>query len=68
MLRAYTRAIHNLTNDKSANASAVSAGFSVDETKPKGEREGYQVFVKVIRFSEKRLAKHPESGGLSENP
>lgn len=46
-------------------AASTSAGFFFPEGKQKkGFREGYQVFVKIIKYSDVRLANHPQSGGL----
>ena len=41
----------------------ASAGFILEPGK-KGEREGVQIFVRAVMFSEKLLATKPETGGL----
>lgn len=62
VLRAYNRAARAVANDRSLSKSEHSAGF----IKPKGwlKGEGYQVFVKVVGFSELKLKREPMSGGL----
>lgn len=65
VLRAYSRALKRLMEDDKMTASAVSAGMLFGPGQAKGAREGYQVFVKVIRYSDAKLARNPESGGLA---
>ena len=66
ILRAYNKAAKTAAwpdkDDVSTIASSVSAGFIMPKGAPKGV--GFQVFVKVARFSETLLQECPESGGL----
>lgn len=59
---ALKRALRNV-NGEGSLSSQVSVGFILEPGK-KGEREGVQVFVRAIRFSEKKLADLPDTGGL----
>lgn len=47
-------------------SSASSAGFVL--TGKRGEKQGVQVFVKIIRYSDKKLKKNRNSGGLATRP
>lgn len=49
VLKAYSRAAKQLNSDPDMLACDSSAGFVV----PKGEDEGVQVFVRLVRFSKK---------------
>jgi hypothetical protein len=62
VLRAYSKAVKNLTTDRKMIGSEVSAGFII----PEGHT-GYQVFVKVVRFCKELLKKHPDTGGIIAN-
>lgn len=64
LLRAYSKAAKNLQQDGMMAATTVSAGFIIPDGQKRGEREGYQVFVRVIRWSQAMKRLKPESGGL----
>ena len=62
--RAFQKAKKRVRSEKLLGSS-VSAGFILfSPKKPKGYRTGYQVFVKLVAFSERRLIESPETGGL----
>lgn len=63
VLRAYSKAVKNLTTYRKMLGSEVSAGFII----PDSGRAGYQVSVKVSRFCKELLKKHPDTGGLVMN-
>lgn len=63
--RAYRRAANRLFNHRTdyCTSSSTDAGFITD-----GDGKAVaQVFVKVIRFDEKRLRERPLTGGLEAN-
>lgn len=62
VLRAYNRAARDVANDSTLWSSEHSAGFIMPKGFSKGE--GFQVFVKVVAFSEAKLKRKPMSGGL----
>lgn len=64
--RALNRARKHLLSGPSVTTASSDAGIVVGLEKPRGQREGYQVFVKVCRFSEKLLKDYPMTGGLTE--
>jgi hypothetical protein len=64
VLRAYSKAVKRIEDDRSMSASRVSAGFIFSPKQKKGCKIGYQVFVKVCRYSDKLLVREPDSGGL----
>jgi hypothetical protein len=64
LLRAYNKATKNLKNDDAMTASLVSAGFIIPNGQKRGCRKGFQVFVKVCRYSEELLKRKPITGGL----
>lgn len=64
LLKAYSKTVKRIENDKSMLASQVSAGFIFSPGQKKGHKIGYQVFVKVCRYNDELLAKEPDSGGL----
>lgn len=59
LLQAYYDAMDAISGDTHITASSRSAGFRM-----MGERNGYQVFVKVCKFSQDLLDKDKLSGGL----
>jgi hypothetical protein len=61
VLRAYNRAAKTI-NDEAVMSTAHSAGHIVLPNMPKGEN--YQVFVKIIRYSESFKDSYPVTGGL----
>jgi uncharacterized protein YhjY with autotransporter beta-barrel domain len=64
LTRAYLTALKRAVTNQLA-AAAVSAGFTMPLRRfVRGPLAGWQVFVKVVRFDEAKLAKHPLSGGL----
>lgn len=65
VLRAYNRAV-KVAFDDGLLATSQSAGFIMPKGWQKGE--GYQVFVRVVRFSEKHLKDDMMTGGLLANP
>ena len=64
VLKAYSAAVKRFEQDPDIVAAEVSAGFIIPKGQKKGTRSGFQVFVKVYRYSEEVLADHPLSGGL----
>jgi hypothetical protein len=64
VLRAYSKAVKRIENDRSMSASQVSAGFIFSPKQKKGHKIGCQVFVKVCRYNDELLAREPDSGGL----
>jgi len=65
LLRAYNRAVKGIEEEKNFMACERDAGFIMPKGWPKGH--GYQVFVKVCRFSQVLLDNDQESGGLLVN-
>ena len=63
-MAAYSKAVRKLERDATLRASATSAGFIIPNGQKRGQRKGYQVFVKVCRFSEELLKSKPLTGGL----
>jgi hypothetical protein len=61
--RAWSEVARRITKDDSTVA-ASDAGFVIPPGQKVGEREGFQVFVEMRRFSEKLLREEPISGGL----
>lgn len=61
LLRAYNRAA-KVVASHGVWATSQDAGFIMPATMPPGE--GWQVFVKIVRFSEAELRHHPLGGGL----
>lgn len=73
VLRAYDRAVkeNERLGKKVAGADeahASSAGYIIPNGQKAGEREGYQVFVTIIRYREKLHREKPKSGGLRFEP
>ena len=66
LLRSYSKAVKKLQSDKRMTSSAVSAGFIIPDGQPRGKKTGFQVFVKVARYSDELLKKKPMTGGLLE--
>lgn len=64
VIRAYNRASLNMSADDGLLSTSVSAGYIVGPRDSDGDRTGYQVFVKVCRYSEALLKSQPETGGL----
>lgn len=64
LLRAYNRSAKRI-KDADLTSAATSAGFIIPDGQKRGQREGFQVFVKLIRYSDKKLKKNFESGGLA---
>lgn len=65
--RAYRTAASRVLRDDTLSAAAADAGLILSPD-PRGSREGIQVFVKAVRFSEARLLADLESGGLESSP
>lgn len=63
VLRAYSQAVKNVMINEMTLSSQVSAGFTI----PNGEKNGWQVSVKVSRFDADLLEREPMTGGLVEN-
>ncbi len=68
VLRAYARAVKENERFGEDEAHASSAGYIIPKGQKAGEREGYQVFVTIIRYREKLHRKKPKSGGLRFEP
>lgn len=67
ILRAASLALRNIEKDDHMTATEMDAGFILPDQQKAGRRLGYQVFVKVARFSEELLDADPVSGGLLAN-
>lgn len=72
LLRAYSRAFKNFTDDTKFGgipliASETSAGFIITPGKRGEPKEGFQVFVRVCRYNESLLNRDTMSGGLLIN-
>lgn len=65
--RAYSKSAKRIMNEPKTKSAETSAGFIIPDGQPKGPKKGYQVFVKVARFSEALLNSRPGTGGLIEN-
>lgn len=65
-MSAYNRCVKRMQLASGLVSCSSSAGFIIPNGQKKGKRNGYQVFVKVCKFSEELLAKDPNSGGLVE--
>lgn len=63
VIKAYSRAVKNAEKD-GLTSSATCAGFIIPNGQKRGQKSGYQVFVKVIRYSDALLKKKPMTGGL----
>lgn len=64
---AYEQSLKKMNADLSMTSSSSSAGLILEPGK-KGQQQGYQVFVKVIRYSDVWLAKRKDNGGLAVRP
>jgi hypothetical protein len=64
LLRAYSKAAKNLKRDATITSTETSAGFIIPIDQKRGHRTGYQVFVKMCRYSEELLKRKPITGGL----
>lgn len=65
VLRAYAKAAKGI--DKTSEGMivrTVSAGYLIPNGQKKGLREGWQVFVRLERYSDARFMEDPISGGL----
>ena len=62
--RAYARALQKLAQYKDLTATEISAGMLFPPKQRRKHRRGFQVFVKVCRYSDELLADDPNSGGL----
>lgn len=68
VLRAYNRAAKRIMKDDDTMcAVSTDAGFIIPDGQKGKPKEGYQVFVKIARYSEKLLKARPCTGGLLEN-
>ncbi len=65
LMHAKDMALRRIQRSKAIVATEVDAGTIITSGKP-GHRVGYQVFVKVARYSDELLASDPDSGGLLE--
>jgi len=64
LLRAYSKSAQRIQGDKWLTAASTSAGFIIPEGQKLGDRNGYQVFVRICNYSDKLLKKYPDTGGL----
>lgn len=67
VLKAYNLAAKKISKDKSLSSTETDAGFIIPDGQKGKRKDGYQVFVKVARFSEDLLINRPLTGGLLEN-
>lgn len=61
---AWNHATKRLTEDTAITAAESDAGFVIPINQPRGPKLGYQVFVRVCRYSEALLQQEPVTGGL----
>ena len=61
---AWTKAIRKLCKDPQLLAAELDAGFIIPTGQKRGRRRGYQVFVRVCRWSEEMLRDQHITGGL----
>lgn len=65
MVRAYSKSVKRMLSDKLLTAASTSAGFIIpDGYRPRSKQHGFQVFVRVCRYSEELLKEQPSTGGL----
>jgi len=64
LLKAYSKSVKRLEKDAALTATATDAGFIIPDGQKRGQRTGFQVFVKVHRYDEALLKKKPATGGL----
>ena len=64
LIWAYSKAVKRITKDEAMTSSETSAGFIIPNGQKRGQRTGFQVFVKVCRYSEALLKRKPVTGGL----
>ena len=64
VLKAWKRTAKRIAADDTLTAACESAGFIIQTGQKKGEREGFQVFVTIYRYSDRVMARSPLSGGL----
>lgn len=64
--KAYWRLLTRV--DDECLADATSAGLVFAKKQKRGQREGWQCFVKLVRYSDARLKKNRKSGGLWVKP
>jgi hypothetical protein len=64
VLKAYDKSAKRLAKDDVITSAMTSAGFIIPNGQKRGKRTGYQVFVKVCRYSEELLKRKPITGGL----
>lgn len=64
VLRAYDKSVARLERDPKMTAAMTNAGFIIPNGQKRGDRTGYQVFVKIYRYSDELLKKKPLTGGL----
>ena len=62
--KAAQRALGRIKSDPKMTSSASSAGFIIPAGQKAGRLKGYQVFVKVCRYSDEKLKEDKMSGGL----
>ena len=67
VIRAFSKAAKNINKEATMTSSSASAGFIIPNGQKRGQRRGYQVFVKIIRYSDELLKKKPMTGGLLES-
>lgn len=68
LLRAYNKAAKAVAKDPNLRATVHDAGFIIPVSIRGEFAEGYQVFVKLVKYSEGRLNENPLTGGLAESP
>ena len=63
LVRAYNSSLRRVGKGRVISA-ATSAGSAIPIGQKRGKRRGWQVFVKLVEWSEERQALKPKSGGL----
>ncbi len=62
--RAFAKSLKRIMKDDALVSTQTDAGFVIPKGQKRGEKEGYQVFVRVIRYSDNLLKLKPLTGGL----
>lgn len=62
--RAFAKSLKRILKEDNLIATSADAGFVIPKGQKRGQRNGYQVFVKVARYSDQLLKSKPLTGGL----
>lgn len=64
VLRAFNKCAKRIC-DEGLTSTTTSAGFIIPAGQKRGHKSGWQVFVKMIRYSDAKLKRNRNSGGLA---